>query len=170
MNKRIVFFTVSIIIIMITIVLQSLVFPLFFKNGFMPDISLIAMIYFSINYGKNIGQVLGFSTGLILDSLSGVPFGLNTLVRLIMGFSLGFFNGKIFMDKIILPCIMITICTVFKYIIISLVDLIFPINLHLNVFSYKYLIELGMNIVLTPFVFLLFSILAKRLYPKREIA
>lgn len=169
MNKKTIFFIVSLIITILTIVIQSVVFPDLFKNDFMPDISLIAMIYFSINYGRNIGQIYGFTTGLILDSLSGYAFGLNALVRLIMGFSLGFFHGKVFMDKFILPCIIAAICTVLKFLVINLVDLIFPIDLYLNFFQLKYLIELGMNIVLTPFVFLLFNNIARKIYPRREV-
>lgn len=169
MNRKAVFFVVSLLITIVTIVIQSVVFPDLFKNDFMPDISLIATIYFSINYGRNIGQIFGFSTGLLLDSLSGYAFGLNALVRLVMGFFLGFFNGKIFMDKVVLPCIIVTVCTVLKFLIINLVDFIFPIDLYLNFFQMKYLIELGMNIVITPFVFLLFNNIARKVCPKREV-
>ncbi|MGL1894047.1 MAG: rod shape-determining protein MreD [Spirochaetaceae bacterium] len=168
MNKRTLFYTISIGIVLLIIVVQSVVFPIIFKNDYMPDLSLIAIIYFSINFGRNIGQILGFSSGLVLDSLSGVPFGLNTMVKLIMGFLLGFFEGKIFLDKFILPCIIITLCTIAKFAMYSFVALIFPIDLNINFFSFRYLIELGLNIVLTPFIFMLFNLLAKKLYPVRE--
>ncbi len=85
-----------------------------------------------------------------------------------MGFFLGFFQGKIFMDKIILPCIIITICTSLKFFLYYLVSIFYPIDLNINFFSLRYLVELGMNIVLTPFVFILFNILAKKIYPERD--
>lgn len=168
MSKRFLFFLTSFGIVFLAIVVQSVVFPIFFKNDYMPDISLIALIYFSINYGKVLGQNLGFTSGIILDSLSGVPFGLNALVRLVMGFLLGFFQGKIFLDKIILPCIIITICTSSKFFLYYLVSIFYPIDLNINFFSLRYLVELGMNIVLTPFVFMLFNALGKKIYPKRD--
>lgn len=168
MSKRFLFFLTSFGIVFLAIVVQSVVFPIFFKNDYMPDISLIALIYFSINYGKVLGQNLGFTSGIILDSLSGVPFGLNALVRLVMGFLLGFFKGKIFLDKIILPCIIITICTSAKFFLYYLVSIFYPIDLNINFFSLRYLVELGMNIVLTPFVFMLFNALGKKIYPKRD--
>lgn len=168
MNKRLLYFISSIGLVILLIIIKSVVFPIFFTNGYMPDISLIAIIYFSINFGKIMGQIMGFTSGLVLDSLSGVPFGLNTLLRLIMGFLLGFFEGKIFLDKFVLPCIMITICTVAKFILIYLISLIYPIDLHLNIFSIKYLIELGLNILFTPLVFLVFNQLSKKLYTDRD--
>lgn len=168
MNKKLLFFIVSVSIVIATIILQSIVFPMIFTHDYMADISLIAIIYFSINYGKNIGQVMGFSSGLLLDSLSGVPFGLNALVRVIMGYLLGFFNGVVFLDRIILPCVIITICTISKYILFYLVSVIFPIEFSINIFSLKYGIELVLNIVLTPIFFMLLNLLAKRLNPRRD--
>lgn len=168
MNKRIIYFLVSIILVIVSIIIQSVIFPLFFKNDYMPDIPLIALIYFSINYGKNIGQVLGFVSGIVMDSLSGVPFGLNTIVRLVMGFFLGFFEGKIFLDNIVLPCVTITVCTILKYILFFITSLIFPIDININYFTIRLLVELGLNIVFTPFIFILFNILRKKINPNRE--
>lgn len=169
MNKKILFYISSVTVVIAFIALQTVLFPMFFKNLYMPDLSLIAIIYFSINYGKNIGQIMGFSTGLLLDTLSGFPFGLHALIRVVMGYLLGFFNGVIFLDKILLPCIMITVCSILKYLFIFLVILIFPINRDFDFLTLKNGIELIMNIVLTPFIFALFNLLAKRLYPKRDV-
>ncbi|QEN05898.1 rod shape-determining protein MreD [Thiospirochaeta perfilievii] len=168
MNNKLLLFLSALGISVVSIVIQSVIFPIFFINDYMPDISLIALIYFSINYGKVFGQWLGFSTGIIFDSLSGVPFGLNTLVRLILGFFLGFFEGKIFMDKIILPCIIITLCTVAKFFLISLVGLFYPIDLNIDFFSVRYVIEIGMNILFTPIIFILFNFISKRLISNRD--
>lgn len=167
MSKKVIFYSTVIAIVTLFIVIQSVVFPLFFTNDYMPDLSLIAIVYFSINFGKSIGQVLGFVSGLIIDSLSGVPFGLNSMVRLIMGFSLGFFEGKIFLDKVLLPIIMISICTVMKFLLFLVISFVFPIDLNINFFSLRYLVELGMNIIFTPFIFILFDLLAKKIYPDR---
>lgn len=167
LSKKVIFYSTVIAIVTLFIVIQSVVFPIFFTNDYMPDLSLIAIVYFSINFGKSIGQVLGFVSGLIIDSLSGVPFGLNSMVRLVMGFSLGFFEGKIFLDKVVLPIVMITICTVMKFVLFLFISFIFPIDLKINFFTLRYLVEIGMNIVFTPFIFILFDLLAKKIYPDR---
>ena len=167
MNSKIVYFISSICLVLLSIIIKSVIFPMVFTNDYMPDFSLIAIVFFSINYGKNIGQIMGFSTGLLLDSLSGVPFGLNSIIRLILGFFLGFFEGKIFLDRILLPCLMVFICTFVKYILIYIVAFIFPIDMNLNLISMKYFIELLMNLVFTPFIFLGFKLLGKKLYKDR---
>ena len=167
-SKRTIFFAVSMMIVLFLIVIQSVLASLFFNSNYMPDLSLIIILYISVNFGKNIGQVMGFSSGLVLDSLSGVPFGLNSMVKLIIGYLLGFMEGKVFFDSIILPVVMITVATIFKYLLYYVVSIVFSISIDLNFFTYKYLIELFLNIVLSPVIFLLFNILSKKLYPVRD--
>lgn len=166
MNKKFLMFIVSLGMSVVAIILQSVVMPLFFNNNYIFDISLVILVFYSINYGKFLGEGLGFTSGLILDSLSGVPLGLNTIVRLVMGFVLGFFEGKIFLDKIILPCVIVALCTIIKFILFYLVSLFYPVELHFSFFSLRYLIELGLNTLLTPFLFTLFNLINKLLNGK----
>ncbi|OQY37214.1 MAG: hypothetical protein B6229_08760 [Spirochaetaceae bacterium 4572_7] len=128
MSKRTIFFAVSMMIVLFLIVIQSVLASLFFNSNYMPDLSLIIILYISVNFGKNIGQVMGFSSGLVLDSLSGVPY------------LLGFMEGKVFFDSIILPVVMITVATIFKYLLYYVVSIVFSISIDLNFFTYKYLI------------------------------
>lgn len=168
MSNKSLTYTVSIAIISLLIIIQSVLYPIvlrlsFFPDISLPDISLIALVFFSINLGKIMGETMGFITGLVLDSLSGVPFGTNALVRLIIGFILGFFKGKIFLDKFILPSIIITISTVSKYVLYHLVEFIFPIELNIHLISFKFLQELGVNIVVTPLFFMFFTFIIKKI-------
>ncbi len=168
MNKRNLFFFLSCSIVLLIIVIQSVVVPKFFNNEIMPDISLIAIIYFAVNYGKNVGQTFGFIQGIVLDSLSGVPFGLNALLRVIMGFLLGFFNGKIFLDKFVLPAFFVAICSFIKILLLALIVIIFPIKLNITIFSVKNIIEIGLNILLTPFVFAFFRFIDNKINISRD--
>lgn len=168
MNKKLFPFLIALGFSVIAITLQSVVVPIFFKNDYLPDLALIILIYYSVNYGKTVGQVLGFTSGIIIDTFSGIPFGLNAIVRLIMGFLLGFFEGKIFLEKIALPCIVITICTILKFLLYIFVDFIFPIEVNINLVSLRFLIELGLNIVLTPILFCVFNMINKKLFKSRE--
>lgn len=168
MNKNTLSFGIIISIVSIFIIIQSVLYPLILKINFLPeislpDLSLIAIVYFSINYGKIVGESIGFTTGLILDALSGATFGLNSLVRLVIGYFLGFFKGKIFLDKIILPVVMITVTTTIKYVLFHVVEFIFPIDINVSLISVAFIEELGFNIVLTPIMFSLFQIITKKI-------
>lgn len=168
MSSKSLTYIVSVTVISLLIIIQSVLYPIvlrlsFFPEIALPDISLIAIVFFSINLGKILGETMGFATGLVLDSLSGVPFGTNALVRLIIGFILGFFKGKIFLDKFILPSIIIIISTVSKYLLLHIIEFVFPIELNMNILSFKFLQELGLNIVVTPLFFLFFTFLLKKI-------
>lgn len=168
MNKKTISFGIIISIVSLLIIIQSVLYPIILKINFipelsLPDLSLIAMVFFSINYGKIIGETMGFTTGIILDTLSGAPFGLNSLVRLIIGYFLGFFKGKIFLDKIILPVVMISVTTALKYILFHIVEFVFPIDINVKLISISFLEELGFNIILTPIMFSLFQIITKKI-------
>lgn len=168
MNKKTLSFIIAIGIISILIIIQSVTYPLIMKLDFipefsLPDISLIAIVYFSINYGKILGETMGFTTGLILDSLSGAPFGINALLRLVIGYFLGFFNGKVFLDKFILPVIIIAITTFIKYVLYHVISFIYPVEISIHIISISFLEELLLNVLLTPFLFLLFNIIVRKI-------
>lgn len=168
MNSKTVFYGIQIGLVSIFIVIQSVLYPILLKIQYfpevsLPDLSLIAIVFFSINYGKILGETMGFTTGLILDTLSGAPFGLNSLVRLVIGYTLGFFKGKIFLDRIILPVVVIFISTIFKYLLFYVVNLIYPIDISVNLISFSFLEELVFNIILTPFMFSLFQFITKKI-------
>lgn len=168
MNKKTLSLVIVIGLISLLIIIQSVTYPLIMKLDFipefsLPDLSLIAIIYFSINYGKIIGETMGFTTGLILDTLSGAPFGINALVRVVIGYFLGFFKGKIFLDKLILPTIIIIITTFVKYILYNIVNFIYPVNISIHIISINFLEELLFNILLTPLLFLLFNVIVRKI-------
>jgi len=56
-----------------------------------PDVTLIGIVYVSINRGKIIGSVSGFFSGLVLDLISFSFLGLSTLSKASAGFFAGFF-------------------------------------------------------------------------------
>lgn len=56
-----------------------------------PDVTLIGIVYISINKGKIVGSVSGFFSGLVLDLISFSFLGLSTLSKTSAGFFAGFF-------------------------------------------------------------------------------
>jgi len=154
MKKDTVFAIVGLIIIVIlqTTVLQYIAF-----KGVVPDIVLILLVFLSIYRGRMTGQVTGFSIGLIKDIIGLSPLGFNSLILTIIGHVGGIFHKKVFLDPVVLPLVMVGISTIVKYILsifcISIFSLPGPEHYFLNS---SFWIELVYNVVLAPFMFLLF--------------
>jgi rod shape-determining protein MreD len=45
----------------------------------MPDLVLICTVYFALLNGRGVGQTTGFISGILLDFITGIPFGFNRL-------------------------------------------------------------------------------------------
>lgn len=120
-----------------------------------PDLVLICSLYFSMLNGKAIGETTGFISGLILDFLTGIPFGFNCLYRTIIGYVYGFFSKTIIIAGIVTPMLSVGIGTIAKTLMIRIVALLFPnVNIYVAGFiSYDFLFEFIENILLAPFIF-----------------
>jgi len=62
--------------------------------------------------GKLVGETTGFISGLILDFMTGIPFGFNCLFRTIIGYIYGIFSKTIILSGIIMPMLSVAIGTV----------------------------------------------------------
>lgn len=121
----------------------------------MPDLVLICIVYFALLNGRGVGQTTGFISGLLLDFITGIPFGFNCLLRTLIGYIYGFFTETLILKGIIIPMATIGSATIIKSILISLIKLLFPnINIyHPGIISNQFLFELISNIILAPVVF-----------------
>ena len=120
-----------------------------------PDLVLICSIYFSLLNGKVYGEVSGFISGVFLDFITGVPFGLNCVFRTLMGYLFGLFSETIIISGLVIPMTSVAIGTVAKKLLIFFISLLFP-KLSLNIYSiisYQFLFEFAANIILAPIVF-----------------
>ncbi|MBR6340566.1 MAG: rod shape-determining protein MreD [Treponema sp.] len=120
-----------------------------------PDLVLICCIYFSLLNGKLYGQISGFISGIFLDFITGVPFGLNCIFRTLMGYLFGLFSETIIISGLVIPMASVAIGTVSKKLLIFVISLLFP-KLSLNIYSiisYKFLFEISANVLLAPLVF-----------------
>jgi len=119
-----------------------------------PDFLLICVMFFSFNGGKIAGECAGFLSGLFLDCLSGCPFGLNSLYRLVIGYFAGYFQKTFTLDAIILPAIICFLATLLKFFLTSVISLFYPnvVNTY-RLFSLEFGFELAMNVILAPPVF-----------------
>lgn len=120
-----------------------------------PDLVLMCSLYFSMVNGKTVGETTGFISGLILDFITGIPFGFNCLYRTIIGYVYGIFSKTIIVSGIVMPMLSVGIGTLVKTLMVHLIALLFP-NVHIympGIISYDFLFEFIENVILAPFVF-----------------
>ncbi|MDH3269667.1 MAG: rod shape-determining protein MreD, partial [Ignavibacteria bacterium] len=71
------------------VLIQLTVIPFISIQGVVPDLLLIAVVYFSISYGQIFGTISGASYGLLYDLISGNLVGSTMLSKTVAGFVAG---------------------------------------------------------------------------------
>ena len=158
----------TLILSIIAGILQSTLIGRIAIFNVVPDLALCIVVFSAYVNGTMPGQVSGFLSGLFLDFLSAAPLGLNCLVRTLIGALAGVFKGAFFLDMIFLPVLLCAIATLIKALILLLLNLIFGNSIPAYSFVTSTLwIELGMNALCAPLLFLLLRKI-KYLVPKRR--
>ena len=150
---------IGVIVIFITIILQSTILSEVSVRGIKPDFVLIMIILFANYSGRMKGQILGFTMGLVQDFLSLAPLGFNALINTTIGYLSGATSGKIFLDPIVVPMVFVLIGTFLKSTLAYFLLSIFLIDKADTIFTSKLLIELSLNVVITPLLYLFFKII-----------
>jgi rod shape-determining protein MreD len=107
--------------IMALLVLQSTVFAMINYRGIHADLLFLLVISGSLLKGKSYGAVLGFAAGLVQDLASGTFFGSNTLVKLIIGYGLGFIEKQVYKDFALLPVLVSVVATAAGSLLMALI-------------------------------------------------
>ena len=111
-------------IMILFVFLQSTVLKgIFF--GITPDIALLVLISCSQSSGSFKAQTSGFITGLFEDIISLSPLGFHSLIKTLVGSLFGLTKGKIFIDSILLQIVFSILATIFKYILIFILGVLF---------------------------------------------
>lgn len=119
-----------------------------------PDFLLITLIFLSVNNGRLFGSIAGFIAGLFLDFLTASPFGFHCLYMTILGYVFGFLNKAINISGFFFPVLMGFSSSFLKGFILLLISILYPhISISDSIFSFRFLIEIVFNTVLTPFVY-----------------
>lgn len=135
------------------VVLQSTVFRHGVILGVTPDLALLVLVFSANQHGSYKGQIVGFAGGIVQDLLSFAPLGLNAFLRTLTGFLYGSFRGKLFVDPIFVPILMAAAATVLKAVLSFVLFGIFAPEYVAVAFSTGFAVELGLNCVLSPFVY-----------------
>lgn len=64
-----------------------------------PSLSLLLAIYCGVRWGADIGAITGFILGLIIGALRYELLGASALLGTIVGFSAGYFYGKLYVGQ-----------------------------------------------------------------------
>ena len=146
-------FLCSFLILLCSVIVETSILSNISFLPAVPDLALICVLYFSFLNGKNYGQVSGFLSGLLLDFLSGSPLGFNCLYRTVIGYLSGGFRRTINSSGFIVPSVIGLLATILKVFLIWLISLFFKSIKIYNIFTFSFLFELVMNVLLTPLMF-----------------
>lgn len=146
-------FLCSFLILLCSVIVETSILSNISFLPAVPDLALICVLYFSFLNGKNYGQVSGFLSGLFLDFLSGSPLGFNCLYRTVIGYLSGVFRRTINSSGFIVPSVIGLLATILKVFLIWLISLFFKSIKIYNIFTFSFLFELVMNVLLTPLMF-----------------
>lgn len=161
-------YSISVIILLIVSVIEST--WLSALTIFRPDISLIIVVYISFYSNSAQGVVSGFFSGLIIDGTSLAPWGYTALMRTILAWIYSMFSGKLIIDKIFIPMLMGFTATILKYIIMLLLFLLFKTPSTISsIISFNTLLEIGLNTLVAPIVFLILSLVFNTIGKKERI-
>lgn len=108
-------------ILIIALILQITVVPLFAIYGVKPDLLLMVVVSTGLLQGKEKGVGIGFFAGLLQDLAIGNLFGLNILSKLLTGYMFGLVERKVFKDHIFLPILAMAVATIFNSLVLLVV-------------------------------------------------
>ena len=103
------------------------VLGVFISDKLTIDLTLIAVVIYSIHYKEEAGTVIGFFFGLFQDGLSGGVFGINTICKTIVGFFVGKISGRLILESFITHFLVVFCSSILEGIIAFLVVVIFEI-------------------------------------------
>jgi len=159
----------STVFILIAGILQSTLLGRIALFNAVPDLTLGILVYIAYVNGTMTGQVTGFFSGIMLDFLSASPLGYNALVRTIIGALTGLMKGTFFLDIILLPMSLCAGATLVKAIIRNLLHLLFAGSIPAyNFYLPTFWVELGLNIVTAPLLFLFLKLFRTLLTDERK--
>ena len=132
--------------------------------GVKPDLALVIVALMAMRRGSMPGQIAGFASGLLADTISVAPLGLTAMARTVVGYVIGRMEGLISVDWLLLPAAVAIAATVLKALSLAAVGLAVPwissrYGLGPSAFLTGFLIEAGLNAVAAPAMYVLLSVL-----------
>ena len=164
----------AILILLLVAILQTTLVPFLALRGVTPNLVLVLILFWVIL--KSFKEVwwLVILAGLLLDLLSGLPFGLISLSLLITAYLIDWFNRSVFSGaKIWLVAALIALGSLFyNFILIATAKFFILVNLsqkviYSNIFSGDYLITLFLVVAYNLMTFIILYGIKKIFYQKQ---
>ncbi len=147
------------LLLLLAVILQSTLFQLLNVFNVRPDLCLMIIIFAALQRGSMAGMFTGFTAGL-LEGFLTPPYGFQALVKTIIGYVLGRFEGVLSIDPFFMKILLVIGATLTKGILAGFSHLIFGVaGPPFFVFVLGVLIECLYNAVLAPLIFFLLKIL-----------
>lgn len=100
---------VSILLVIISFVLQTTLFHGISFGGIVPNLMIVLTAAYGFMRGKKIGLLTGFFSGLLCDLFFGSLLGLHAVIYMYIGYLNGMFHQVFYPDDIKLPMISILV-------------------------------------------------------------
>ncbi len=156
----------SLFIVIFLIVAQSTWLDVIMINGVKPDLSLILIVYLSFKNPGLQGQSIGFLAGLIQDTISMAPLGLNAFLKTSIALIANLLSGKFYIDKIFMPGLFGFLAIIMKAFLLKLLSLFFgeSINTY-QLFEPMIWIESFYTAIISPVLFIIFNLIHRLILP-----
>ena len=142
------------LLLTITALIETSIFSNMYFLPAMPDLLLLVLLFISIKKGALSGEITGFSSGVIIDFFSTSPFGLNSLVRTIIGYITGFLHVSIETSGFYIPLLLGFVATLIKALLLLIVSFFYTEQIMVySIFSVTLWIECLLNALFAPLVF-----------------
>lgn len=99
-------------ILAVVAILQTTLVPNLTIWGVFANLPLLIVVCWGLLRGPREGALWGFIAGLMVDLLSGAPFGAATLSLIVVGFLAGLGEATVFRASIVLPMVVMFLATV----------------------------------------------------------
>jgi rod shape-determining protein MreD len=139
----------------VVVILQTTLVPDLAIWKVFANLPLLVVVSWGLLRGPREGAIWGFITGLMVDLLSGAPFGAATLSLIVVGFLAGLGEATVFRARIALPMIVMFLATiVYELLFLLIVQISGQPMVWLDSIFRLVLPSALLNAVLTPLVFL----------------
>ncbi|WP_028973572.1 rod shape-determining protein MreD [Spirochaeta cellobiosiphila] len=160
---------VTILLMGLFVFFQVSVLSNVFELKTIPNLVLITLVYFSFSKGSWVGQISGFIIGILLDVISLAPLGYYAILLTLTGYIAGIFSKLMNSDKLLFPMITIFISSNLFLLLGNVILIVFRFD---NVLSWPnnlyYWKVIGLNTILAPILFVIFSFIDKKVLPERQ--
>lgn len=93
------------VLMLVNLILESTVFQNLRIYGVKPDFSVVLIVAYAILRGSSYGAFIGLGAGMLVDSMYGRIFGINSFSYMITGYIIGQVHENVFKDSFVPPLI-----------------------------------------------------------------